>query len=825
MVHPKQPDLPICAVLPELGAALQSHNNLVLIAPPGAGKTTMVAPQLITQPWADGTIILLSPRRVAARSAAEHMARLAGEKVGETFGYAVRMDRKIGPDTRVEVMTEGLYLQKLQNDPELTGVSAVLFDEVHERSLNCDFALALTLEAQNVFRPDLKVIAMSATLDGRRFADLLDGAPVIESEGRIFPLQERYIGRRPDERLPSAMAKAVHQALEDEEGADAGDILCFLPGAADIRQLQTRLEDSLDNDILICPLYGTQSLAEQRHALTPAPDGNRKVILATNIAETSLTIDGVRIVIDSGMARKAVFDNKIGDAVLLTQRISQASATQRAGRAARQRPGVVYRLWEKAATAGFPPFDIPEILQSDLADLTLQCAIWGENDPRQLRWLDPPTDAALAAARQQLAAFGAIDDTYALTDHGRKIAQMPLPPALAHMLLIGAQHGQERIAARLALLLQERNLGGNAIDLAMRLDNFARSNVQRDKQADKMTQGWAKQAREHAGKAIKAPLPLGMLLAKAFPDKLARRRDQSGQDWISAGGRAYRLYDSGTFPNAAWLAIANVYGQKGAAMIGAAIAVDAGDIEQHCSDIIKRRRTAHYDKKQDRVFAEEQLHLGAIIMAKQNVTAQPDDIISCLLEHLAQHGLDNLPWSKSAISLRQRAQFCDVDILNDEALKTSLDEWLAPLLAHVRGLADIAPDALYGALQTLLGWDLQQHIAQKAPQNFTSPAGSTHMIDYAAEAGPTVNLRVQALYGLAQHPHVGQPPVPLVLELTSPAGRTIQTTRDLPAFWQGSWHDVAKDMRGRYPRHVWPDDPTQAVPSLKTRNAQARAAK
>lgn len=822
MVQPKQPDLPICAVLPELTNALSENNHVVLIAPPGAGKTTMVAPELIKQPWADGTIILLSPRRVAARSAAERMAQLAGETVGETFGYAVRMDRKIGPNTRVQVMTEGLYLQKLQNDPELLGVSAVIFDEVHERSLNCDFALALTLEAQNIFRPDLKVMAMSATLDGKRFAKLLDNAAVIESEGRIYPLEERYLGRRPDEPLPSAMAKAVYQALEDE---DDGDMLCFLPGVGDIHQLQTRLEDSIGEDILLCPLYGTQSLNAQRIALKPAPDGQRKIILATNIAETSLTIDGVRIVIDSGMMRKAVFDSKIGDMVLATQRISQASATQRAGRAARQGPGIVYRLWERAAMAGFPPFDTPEILEADLSELTLQSAIWGENDPRQLRWLDPPSEAGISVARGQLAVFGAIDAQNVLTDHGRKIAQLPLPPALAHMLLMGAEHGQELIAARMALLLQERTLGGNNIDLAVRLENFQRSSNKRDKSADKMAQGWAIQAKQLASDATRQPLPIGLLLAHAFPEKLARRRDKTGKDWLSSGGRAYRLYDDAAFPNAEWLAIANVYGQKGAAMIGAAISLHNIDIESHFADKLKYQRSAQYDRKQDRIFVEEQVRLGAIILARKNVAAEQNEIEKCILDYLDQEGLDVLPWSNAALSLRQRAQFCGLDILHDDVLKATLPEWLPPYLHNIRALRDIPPDGLYGALQMILGWDAQQLIAAKAPQDFISPAGTTHMIDYAAEAGPSVTLRVQALYGLAQHPNIGQPPVPLILELTSPAGRIIQTTRDLPAFWRGSWHDVAKDMRGRYPKHIWPDDPATAVPSLKTRNAQAKAAK
>ncbi len=823
MAQPEPPHLPIEAVLPQLAETLLSVNKAVLIAPPGAGKTTMVAPKLITQPWASGKIILLSPRRVAARAAAERMAALASEKVGETYGYAVRMDRKIGPNTKVEVLTEGLYLQMLQNDPELTGVSAILFDEVHERSLNCDFALALTLEAQSVFRPDLKIMAMSATLDGERFADLLDDAPVIQSEGRIYPLQERYLGRRPNERLSSAMAKAVGQALEDEV---TGDILCFLPGTADIRHLGNQLEHLADNNCQILPLYGTQSLSDQRRALQPAAPGIRKIILATNIAETSLTIDGVRIVIDGGMARKARYDNKIGDMVLVTQRISQASATQRAGRAARQGPGVVYRLWEKAATQGFPPYDTPEILQSDLTDLVLQCAIWGESDPRTLRWLDAPEPAALSAARRQLIAFGALDDYHIITAYGRDVAQMPLPPALAHMVLTGARHGQEELAAKLALLLQERNLGGNDIDLMLRLERFHNSKAGRDIQASKMAQGWAEEARKlvrGSGETqANSAIPLGLLLASAFPEKLARRRDGKGQDWLSAGGRAYRLYEPAQFSGAEWVAIANVYGEAGAAHIGAAIAVNSADIETYCANRITTLREAQYDGKSDRVLVEEKRVLGAIVIKRGNVAAESEEIAGWLISAIRQHGLDVLPWGDAVMALRQRARFCGLDCLDDAPLLDDIDEWLLPLLSDVRGFGDIGHDALMGAMQTRLGWDALSMVERKAPTMFTSPAGSQHSIDYSAEAGPSVTLRVQALYGLSAHPNVGQPPIPLVLALTSPAGRVIQTTRDLPAFWAGSWQDVAKDMRGRYPKHVWPDDPANAKASLKTKNAQRR---
>lgn len=821
MAEPKPTNPPIEEVLPRLTSTLLSANRAVLIAPPGAGKTTMVAPALIKQPWTSGKIILLSPRRVAARAAAERMAALAGEAAGETYGYAVRMDRQIGPNTRVEVMTEGLFLQQLQNDPELNGISAVLFDEVHERSLNCDFALALTLEAQQVFRPDLKIMAMSATLDGKRFAELLGDAPLIESEGRIYPLQERYLGRRPAERLPIAMARAVRQALDD--GAD-GDILCFVPGISDIWQSLTHLDNMALRSVQILPLYGAQPLAEQRLALRPVPQGIRKIILATNIAETSLTIDGVRIVIDSGMARKARYDNAIGDAVLVTERTSQAAITQRAGRAARQGPGVVYRLWERAATQGFPPYDTPEILESDLTDLVLQCAIWGENDPAKLRWLDPPSDAALAAARQNLAGFGALDSSGAITAHGRKMAQLPLPPALAHMLLIGARHGQQRDAARLALLLQERNIGGDDIDLAARLERFARSSNKREVKARKMADSWSAQARDLAANDCKdsVHLPLGMLLAEGCPGKLARRRYKGRGDWISRGGRAYRLYDRADFSGSEWLAIGTVAGRAGAANITAAIAIKHADIETHFADQIEQQRVVNYDQDADRVTTEQRLSLGAIGLGRTNVAPRPEEISNCLTAHIAKYGAEALKWGEASAALRQRARFCGYEALSDAALLAHLDEWLVPLLDGVRGFGDIAPDALMNALQTRLGWDVMRDIDRKAPTKFVSPAGSEHRIDYGAETGPTVTLRVQALYGLAQHPCVGQPPVPLVLELTSPARRPIQTTRDLPAFWAGSWSDVAKDMRGRYPKHVWPDDPANATPSLKTKNAQAR---
>lgn len=825
--------LPVEAVLPELKAALAAGSNAVLIAPPGAGKTTMVASALLGEPWCDGQILLLSPRRLASRAAAERIAELMGEPVGGLVGYATRMDSKQSAKTRILVLTEGIFRNRIQDDPELAGVSAVLFDEVHERSLDSDFGLALALDAQGGLRPDLRLVAMSATLDGGRFAKLMD-APVIESEGKSWPLTLQHIGRKAEARIEDGMAAAICRALADER---EGDVLAFLPGVAEIERTAERLEGILAE---IHRLHGSLEPAEQRAAIRKGE--RRKVILATSIAETSLTIDGVRIVVDSGLARRARYDRAAGSTRLVTERASQAAVTQRAGRAARQGPGVAYRLWEEAATAGLPPFDPPEILEADLSPLLLDCALWGVGDPATLQWLDPPPKAAIDEARTRLFDLGAIDASGRPTEHGHAIVRLPLPPRLAHMLVAAAELGFAALAAEVAVLLSERGLGGNDSDIERRLERWRGERSQRAEAARGLVKRWtqlvplplaggARGGRERSElEAMDRPSPypsrklagsVAVAIALAFPDRIARRRDAKGENWISVGGRGFRLDPAHPLAKEEWLAVADIQGAASGARIISAAAIDFADIEALYGDRIISGAHVSFDPASGGVRTESGRRLGAITLSKgQDAKADPEAIAAALLQGVRDHGLQMLPWSEASLRLRERASWAGVDGLDDVALLGSLDMWLAPALVGKRRLSDIDPGALHNALLGLLGWDNQQAIDRLAPSHFTSPAGTTHPIDYSADGGPTVELRVQALFGVAEHPTIGPNRTPLVLSLTSPAGRPIQTTRDLPGFWKGSWADVAKEMRGRYPKHNWPDDPTAAVASLKTKKKQ-----
>lgn len=810
--------LPVEAVLPDLKAALVAGSNAVLIAPPGAGKTTMVASALLDESWCGGQILLLSPRRLAARAAAERIAELLGQAVGGMVGYATRMDSKASETTRILVLTEGIFRRRIQDDPELANISAVLFDEVHERSLDSDFGLALALDAQGGLRPDLRLVAMSATLDGGRFSRLMH-APVIESAGKSWPLELRHIGRRAEVRIEDEMAAAIRRALAE---VPEGDILAFLPGVAEIERTAERLEGVAAE---IHRLHGSLEPAEQRMAIRKG--ARRKIILATSIAETSLTIDGVHIVIDSGLARRARYDRAAGSTRLVTERASQAAVTQRAGRAARQGPGVAYRLWEEAATAGMPPFDPPEILEADLSPLLLDCALWGVSDPATLHWLDPPAKAAIDEARLRLTELGAIDANGRPTDHGRAIARLPLPPRLAHMLVAGSAKGFGRLAAEVAMLLSERGLGGNDTDLERRLERWRGERGQRAEAARGLARRWAgllpsPPQGPQAMRSIEGSGP-GCAIALAFPDRIARRRDASGENWLSVGGRGYRLDPAHPLAKEEWLAVADIQGAASGARIISAAAINFSEIEALYGGRIVSGAHISFDPGSGGVRTESGRRLGAIILSKgQDVQADPDAIAAALLQGVRDHGLDLLPWSESSRRLRQRAHWAGVSGLNDAELEAKLDLWLAPLLGGKRRLSDIDPGALHNALLGLVGWEAQQAIERQAPSHFTSPAGSTHPIDYSAEGGPTVELRVQALFGVAEHPVIGPKRTPLVLSLTSPAGRPIQTTRDLPGFWTGSWADVAKEMRGRYPKHNWPDDPAAAVASLKTKKAQSR---
>lgn len=817
-------DLPIHAVLPDLLAALREASNAVLVAPPGAGKTTAVAPALLAEPWCSGEILLLSPRRLAARAAAERMAGQAGEPVGKTYGYATRMDTKRSAATRVTVVTEGIFVNRIQTDPELAGIAAILFDEVHERSLDSDFGLALALDAQAALRPDLRLVAMSATLDGARFSALMgpedDGAPVIESAGRSHPLELRHLGRAAETRIEESVAAAIRQALREE----AGGILAFLPGVAEIERTAECLGDL--PGIALHRLHGSLDPAAQRAAIAPDREGRRKLVLATSIAETSLTLDGISIVVDSGLARRPRYDRAAGMTRLVTERASQASVTQRAGRAARQGPGAAYRLWEAAATAGLPRFDPPEILEADLSALALDCALWGVADPRDLRWLDPPPEAAVQEARVRLTALEALAADGRPTAHGKAIARLPLPPRLGHMLARAGEMGLATTAAHVAVLLGERGLGGPDADLEHRLRRWRTERGQRAEGGRKLAERWARLVPGGEAGAIEpgSPEAVAACVALAFPDRIARRRDASGETWASAGGRGFRLDPTSSLARHEWLAVAETQGMAAGARILAAAPIDAGSIETLFGHRIETRRTVRFDPATRRVEAMRERRLGAIRLSSgPDSAADPEEIAVALLEGVREHGLDLLRWPDAATALRTRAAYAGIDALSDAKLVAQLDDWLPPLLAGKRRLDAIDGDELYGALDSLLDWPAKSALGRLAPARFETPAGSTHPIDYGAEGGPTVEVRVQALFGLATHPVLGDG-TPLILSLTSPAGRPIQTTRDLPGFWKGSWADVAKEMRGRYPRHPWPDDPAAASATLRTKNADARRA-
>lgn len=813
--------LPIEAVLPDLLAALCEGPNAVLVAPPGAGKTTAVAPALLGEDWCTGRILLLSPRRLAARAAAERMAELAGEPVGRTIGYATRLDSRQSADTRILVVTEGIFVNRIQADPELAGVSAVLFDEVHERSLDSDFGLALALDAQSALRPDLRLVAMSATLDGGRFSTLMDGAPLVESAGRSHPIEIRHLPRSAERRIEDDMAAAIRRALAEEEGS----LLAFLPGVAEIERTAERLA-GLPAEVILHRLHGSLDPVEQRAAIAPSPKGTRKMVLATSIAETSITIDGLRIVVDSGLARRPRYDRAAGMTRLVTERASQAAATQRAGRAGRQMPGVVYRLWEQAATAGLPPYDPPEILETDLSSLTLDCALWGVSEPASLRWLDPPPEAAIAEARQRLSGLDAIDADGRPTAHGKAIAALPLPPRLGHMLIRAAEGGFAGTAAEVAVLLSERGLGGQDADLELRLRRWRGERGRRADAARQLAARWARlvgQGQERDDSMVAA------CVALAYPDRIARRRSASGEDWISSGGRGFRLDAASSLARSEWLAVAEIQGAASGARILSAVPIEAADVERLFADHIELRRTARFDAATGAVEARRERRLGAIVLsAGRDESASPAMIAAALVDAVRTRGLDLLDWSDAAQALRARAAFAaalggDLPDLSDAMLILTLDDWFAPLVEGRRRLSDIAPGELVNALHGLLGWEGKQALDRLAPEHLQSPAGSRHPIDYAADGGPAVEVRPQALFGLSAHPMVGGGRVPLTLRLTSPAGRPIQTTKDLPGFWSGSWSAVAKEMRGRYPRHPWPDDPAAADPTLRTKKAAQRS--
>ena len=801
-------DLPVHAVLPDLRTALHEHAGAVLVAPPGAGKTTSVALALLEEPWCAGQIILTSPRRIAARAAAERMAELIGEAAGETVGYVTRLDSRQSARTRILVVTEAIFVNRILDDPELAGVSAVLFDEAHERHLDGDFGLALALEAQEVLREDLRVLVMSATIDGARFAALMgEGSPVIKSAGRAPPLETVWLGSSPGMPIEDAMTATIQTAWREREG----DILAFLPGVREIERVRERLAARLP-EVPVLPLHGQIEPAGQRAAIRREPDGRRRIVLATAIAETSLTLDGVGVVVDSGLSRHAVFDRAAGTTHLVTHRASQAAAAQRAGRAARQGPGVAYRLWEEAAHAGRPAFDPPEIATADLGPLVLRTAQWGSADPAALRWLDPPPAASVDAAQAQLRALGALDDRGWITGRGKALAALPLEPSAAAMVLFGSEHGAGDVAARLALLLQERALGGRGEDLEARLARWNADRSPRAEASRKLAAGWARKA---GGEARGGVVPLGILLAAGRPDFIARRRDAGGENWLSSGGRGFVLDPVSPLARAEFLAIGDAQGMAKGARITAAAGLAERDLERWLGDMIERHGVLRWTG--DRVEALIERRLGAIVLTSGSDPLPDQSAVTALLVEKAVEKLGIL----LPRELLARGRFAGIAALAPESYRDNASTWLAPLLSGRRDL-DIPRAKLVDALLGLLDWDARQRLDRLAPRQFLSPAGTSHAIDYAGDDAPSVEVRAQALFGLDRHPLVGD--TPLLLKLTSPGGRPIQATRDLPGFWRGSWADVRKEMKGRYPKHRWPDDPWAEVPSLKTKNAFAKGA-
>jgi ATP-dependent helicase HrpB len=809
--------LPVEEIIPQLRAALEAGTAAVLVAPPGAGKTTVVPLRLLDAAWLAGRkIIVLEPRRLAARAAAERMARTLGEPVGQTVGYRVRMQSRVSAKTRIEVVTEGVFSRMILADPTLEGVGCVVFDEFHERSLDADMGLALARDAQAVLRDDLRLLVMSATLDGAAVARLLDGAPVIESLGRAFPVDTRYLGRDERLRLEDRVVRAVERGLAEEPGS----LLVFLPGQGEIRRVADMLAERIRRpDVRIAPLYGALDPREQDQAISPAPEGVRKVVLATSIAETSLTIEGVRVVIDCGLARVPRFDPASGLTRLATVRVSRAAADQRRGRAGRTQPGVAYRLWDEAETRALPAYADPEILDADLSGLALDLARWGAKDATGLAFLDPPPAAAFTEARALLRRLGALTAEGVLTAHGEALAEFPLAPRLAHMVLKAAETGQAGRAARIAALVTERGLGGRDADLRHRLEGFERDRGPRARDARALADRWA----GLAGKAGRAEaLDDGLLLAFAYPERIARARGAPGEFQL-VNGRGAFVEPTDALARESWLAIAELGGGDRRDRILLAAPVEQADLATAFADQIEIEDRLE-ESGGGRLRAKRITRLGRLTL-KEEIDENPDPalIAAALADRVRREGLKGLNFGHGADVLRGRVEFlrglgeADWPDLSDAGLLARLDDWLVPLLGAVRSLAAIKPDALEGAVRALIPWDRQRALEAALPPRWTAPTGNSFAIDYGAEAGPRVDVRVQEVFGLSTHPTVANGKIPLILSLLSPGHKPIQTTSDLPGFWRGSWKDVRSDMRGRYPKHVWPEDPANTPPTARAK--------
>jgi ATP-dependent helicase HrpB len=821
------PALPVLEAVPALKQALARQGCAVLAAPPGSGKTTLVPLLLLDEPWLAGKkILMLEPRRVAARAAAARMAHLLGETVGQTVGYQIRFDKRIGKSTRIEVITEGLLARRLQADPELPGVGLVIFDEFHERSLDADLGLALTLDARANLNPDLRLLVMSATLDTQRVAKLLDDAPVIESGGKMFPVEIRHVPVRADDYLDVSVTHAVLQALQETRG----DILAFLPGGREIRHAQRRLQERLATSVMICPLYGELSNAEQDVALTPARDGRRKIILATNIAQTSITVEGVTTVVDGGYARVARFDLGSGANRLETQRVSRASADQRAGRAGRLGPGVCYRLWNKDQHASLLAHDTPEILAADLSRFALELASWGVADPSALALLDPPAATSWSYARDLLCELGAVDAQGRITAHGRELARLPTSPRRAHMLLVARKNNLAALAAWTAALLEERDAGAGSVDLSQGIEAVQARRA--DPQLQRRVQESAMQMLRLLGEdtatvASLATQDIGRVIAWAYPERIARRRaGQVGVYRCEDGGEA-RMNEKEALAQSEWLAIAH-WDAVTPRKIRLAAALTESEVLQDHAERIQSFNDVRWDAQNEIVVAEQQKRLGALVLERRPLRkGQEDAVRAALLTGIRSLGVQVLPWTDAARqwcarvsslrAWRPQEQWPDV---SDAGLLENLADWLGP---HLEGLSrrdHLSRLDLMSILNSQLDYTAQQNLARLAPTHLSVPSGSSVALEYSKDAAPPVlAVKLQELFGLARTPTINEGRTAVLIHMLSPGKTPVAITQDLAGFWARGYLDVKKDLKGRYPRHPWPDDPLTAP---ATRRAKPR---